>query len=66
MYLLVTLQVPGTHYRLTMKVKVLVAQSRPTLRHPIDCSLPGCSVYRILQARILEWVAMPLVKSSGP
>ena len=26
---------------------------------PMDCSLPGSSVYGILQARILEWVAMP-------
>ena len=33
-------------------------QSRPTLWDPVDCSLPGCSVRGILQARILEWVAM--------
>ena len=26
---------------------------------PKDCSLPGSSVHRILQARILEWVAIP-------
>ena len=26
----------------------------------MDCSLPGSSVHGILQARILEWVAMPL------
>ena len=26
---------------------------------PMDCSSPGFSVHRILQARILEWVAMP-------
>ena len=25
----------------------------------MDCSLPGSSVHRILQARALEWVAMP-------
>ena len=31
----------------------------PTLCHPIDCSLLGSSVHGILQARILEWVAMP-------
>ena len=30
-----------------------------TLCNPIDCSLPGSSVYGILQARILEWVAVP-------
>ena len=26
---------------------------------PVQCSLPGCSVHEILQARILEWVATP-------
>ena len=26
---------------------------------PIDCSLPGSSVHGLLQAGILEWVAMP-------
>ena len=33
-------------------------QSRPTLCNSMDCSPPGSSVYGILQARILEWVAM--------
>ena len=42
-----------------LKVKVLVAQSGPTLCDPMDCSLPRSSVHRILQARILEWVAIP-------
>ena len=37
---------------------VLVAQSCPTLWDPMDCSLPGFSVRRILQARTLEWVAI--------
>ena len=37
----------------------LVAQSCPTLWDAMDCSLPGFSVHRILQARILEWVAIP-------
>ena len=31
----------------------------PTLCDPIHCSPPGSSVYGILQARILEWVAIP-------
>ena len=34
------------------------AQSYPTLRHPMDCSPSGSSVHGILQARILEWVAI--------
>ena len=32
--------------------------SCPTLCEPSDCSLPGSSVHGILQARILEWVAI--------
>ena len=35
-----------------------VAQSCPTLCYPVDCSPPGSSVHGILQARILEWVAI--------
>ena len=38
---------------------VLVAQSCPTLCDPTDCSPPGSSVHGILQARMLEWVAIP-------
>ena len=34
-------------------------QSWPTLCYPMDCSAPGSSAHGILQARILEWVAMP-------
>ena len=40
-------------------MKVLVTQSCLTLCDPMDCSLPGSSVHRILQARILEWVVIP-------
>ena len=32
---------------------------------PMDCSLPGPSVHGILQARILEWVAIPSSKGSS-
>ena len=39
-------------------VKVLVTQSRPTLRDSMDCSPPSSSVHGIVQARILEWVAI--------
>ena len=34
-------------------------QSCPTLCDPMDCSPLGSSVHGVLQARILEWVAMP-------
>ena len=36
----------------------------PTLCDPMDCSLPGSSVYGISQARILEWVAIPFSTGS--
>ena len=39
------------------------AQLCLTLCDPMDCGPPGSSVYGILQARILEWVAM--VSSRG-
>ena len=39
--------------------KVLAAQSCPTLCNPTVGSLPGSSVHGILQARILEWAAVP-------
>ena len=41
-----------------------VVQSYLILCDPMDCSLPGSSVHGILQARILEWVAIPI--SRGP
>ena len=39
-------------------MKVLVPQSCLTLYDPMDCSPPVSSVHGILQARILEWVAI--------
>ena len=45
-----------------MKCEVLVVQSCPTLCDPMDCKLPGSSVHGILQARKLEWVAIPFSK----
>ena len=38
---------------------MLIAQSCLTLFDPMECSLPGFSIHGILQARILEWVAIP-------
>ena len=41
------------------------AQSGPTLWDPTGCSPPGSSVCGILQARILEWVAIPSSRGSS-
>ena len=37
----------------------LVTQSCSTLCNPMDCSPPCSSIHGLLQARILEWVAIP-------
>ena len=44
----------------TEKVKVKVAQSCPTLCNPMDYTVHG-----FLQARMLEWVAVPFSKGSS-
>ena len=56
--------------RLHLSVKwkwseVKVAQLCPTVCDPMDCSLPGCSVHGILQAKILKWVAIPFSRGSS-
>jgi len=49
-----------------MKVKSEseVAQSCLTLSDPMDCSLPGCSIHGIFQARVLEWGAIAFFELS--
>ena len=44
---------------------VLVAQSCPILCHLMDCSLSGSSIRGILQAKILEWVAISFCRGSS-
>ena len=55
------------HYHVynTRIVGVLVAQSSQALCNPIDCSPSGCSVYGILQVRILEWVGILFSRGSS-
>ena len=50
----------GCHFLLQcmqVKSESKLAQSRPTLREPMDGSLPGSAVHGIFQARVLEWGA---------
>ena len=52
----------GCHFLLQcmkMKSESEVAQSGPTLRDHMDCSLPGSSTHGIFQARALEWAPSP-------
>ena len=51
-----------THKR---KVKVLVTQLCLAFCDAMDYSPPGSSVHGILQARILEWVAIPFSRGSS-
>jgi len=43
----------------------LVAQLYPIFCHPTNCSPPGSSVHGILQARILEWIAILFSRASS-
>ena len=49
----------GGIWILHVNVNMKVAQLCPTLCDSVDCNLPGSSIHGILQARILEWVAIP-------
>ena len=53
-------------YKVYVSVKVFATQLCPTLCDPMDCSPPGSSVHGILQARILERVAISSSRGSSP
>ena len=50
---------------LMRRVESEVTQSCPTLCDPMDCSLSGSSIHGILQAGILEWVAISFSRRSS-
>ena len=49
----------------SVKMKAVAAQLCLTLCDPKNCSPPGSSVHGILQARILEWVAIAFSRGSS-
>ena len=64
---ILTLQSKGQGSKLSSTISCWVVHacyitSCLTLCDPMDCSLPGSTVYGILQARILEWVAIPSIR----
>ena len=62
------LEIDGLSWNLTFLHACVHAESlqpRQTLCDSLDRSPPGCSVRGILQARILEWVAMPSCRGSS-
>ena len=48
-----------------VKTESEVAQLCPTLRDPMDCSLPGSSAHGIFQARVLESVVNAFSEAIG-
>ena len=63
-------RLPGLQHLVRVLVRPAAAaakslQSCPTLCDPRDCGPQGSSVHGILQARILEWVAMPSSRGSS-
>ena len=54
----------GSQARFSPTLKVLVTRLCLTVCDPMECSPPGSSVHGILQAKILEWVAIPFSRGS--
>ena len=59
------LQINQIELLIMVTVCVLDTHLCPTLCDPKDCSPPGSSVHGILQARILEWVAISFSRGSS-
>ena len=57
---------PALRRALCVSVRATSLQSRPIPCNPVDWSLPGSSVHGILQARILEWVAVSSSRGNLP
>ena len=69
-YLLSIYSMPGVSYvcsfTMIMYARAKPLQSCRTLCDPMDWGPPGSSVHGILQAKTLEWVAMPSSRGSSP
>ena len=61
----VPMSIPSSQFIPTPLMWCEVTQLCPTLGDHVDCSLPGSSVHGILQARILEWVAISFSRRSS-
>ena len=64
-YFQVYITVIQLHTHTRMYSESEVAWSCPTLRDPMDCSLPGSSVHGIFQARVLEWASISFSRRSS-
>ena len=57
---------PSVYHRYTYYMRECKSLQCVQPCDPMDCSLPGSSVHEILQARILEWVAVPSSRGASP
>ena len=64
-YFKVKLRFSTSNSKLVCACMCMRAQSCSTLCDPMECSLPGFSAHGILQARILEWVAISFSRRSS-
>ena len=55
----------GCNFKCKKVLAVSVTQVCPTLCNPMDYNPPGSSIHGILQARILEWIAIPFCRRSS-
>ena len=60
------MQYTHTHTHTHTHMHAQLLQLCLTSCDPIDCSLLGFSVHGILQIRLLEWVAVPLLQGISP
>ena len=59
-------ELSNIHFHLALTILYSeIAQSCMTLCNPMVCSLPGSSLHRILQARVLEWIAISFSRGSS-
>ena len=68
MRLSILVWVPRSQYLLCFGMSCMCAKALQlylTLCNPMDCSPPGSFIHRILQARILEWVAISFSRGSS-
>ena len=59
------IQVKQSHVKNALCMHAKLLQSCSTLCDPVEHSLPGSSLHGTIQARILEWVAMPSSRGSS-
>ena len=64
-YLNVDIQIVPTHTGLLKELSVCASVMSDSFVTPVDCGPPGSSIHGVLQAGILEWVAISSSRGSS-